>query len=203
MGNDLKGWNYIVFILIKNNFSFNTFTLANLYKYEPYFRQVYPANSHIKEKLRQTLQNLRKKGLLEFQSNKGSYRLIEYTLQDEGKIDKQQELVYLLSNISIPGWVKIGRTNSIDRRLKELYNTSVPLPFKVEESIETNSFEESSELEKGIHSIIDTLNPKLRKNTDAFKREFFNMSIEEGKSIFKLVTQIVNIIPNCDNRMIA
>ena len=54
------------------------------------------------------------------------YQLID---QEETIINKtskydENETVYLLSNESIPGWVKIGRTNSIERRLKELYNTS-------------------------------------------------------------------------------
>jgi hypothetical protein len=87
-----------------------------------------------KEKLRQTLQNLRDKSLLSFQS-RGTYQLLTDLKFVSNRKTNQQEIVYLLSNDSIPGWVKIGRTNAIDRRLKELYNTSVPLPFKLEESI--------------------------------------------------------------------
>jgi len=199
---NLKGWNFIVYTLIKNNFKHDSFSLNNLYKYEIYFSLVYPSNYHIKAKLRQTLQNLRDKGLLEFKE-KGNYRLIYDTIFVPVIEETHQELVYLLSNESIPGWVKIGRTNSVDRRLKELYNTSVPLPFKVEETIPTNTLEESRVLEKSIHSIIDTLNPKIRKQTEAYKREFFKMTAAEGKSIFKLVTQIIGITPNSDSRMSA
>ena len=107
----------------------------------------------------------------------------------------QQELVYLLSNESIPGWVKIGRTNQVDRRLSELYNTSVPLPFKLEDTIHTNSLKQSSELERSIHSIIDTINPDLRKNTEANRREFFKLSIDQGKQVFNLVSKIMKINP--------
>ncbi|MDY0302519.1 MAG: GIY-YIG nuclease family protein [Candidatus Moranbacteria bacterium] len=188
---DLKGWNFIVYTLIKNNFKNNPFTLDELYQFEKYFQQVYPSNFHIKDKLRQILQNLRDKGVLAFIS-KGNYQL----LVDFKEVESQtytQEVVYLLSNESIPGWVKIGRTNAIDRRLKDLYNTSVPLPFKVEETIETKTLENSRVLEKSIHSIIDTLNPNLRKNTDANRREFFKLSADEGKHVFKLVTQIMAI----------
>lgn len=198
----LKGWNFIVYILIKNNFKSEFFSLSDLYKYEPYFSLVYPSNYHIKAKLRQTLQNLRDKGLLQFKEY-GNYQLIYDDVLIPINEENHQELVYLLSNESIPGWVKIGRTNSVDRRLKELYNTSVPLPFKVEETIPTNTLEESRVLEKSIHSIIDTLNPNLRKHTEAYKREFFMMSTDEGKSIFKLVTQIIGIIPTHDNRITA
>jgi len=97
--------------------------------------------------------------------------------------------------------VKIGRTNAINRRLKELYNTSLPLSFRIEDKIETQSSEESRILEKSIPSIIDTLNPNLRKHTEAYRREFFRMSTDEGKSIFKLVTHIIGIIPTQEVRV--
>lgn len=200
MGINLKGWNFIVYILIKNNFKYKSFSLKDLYAFEPYFSQVYPANLHVKDKLRQTLQNLRDKGLILFHS-KGNYQLSQQIIMEEPTQIQHQEMVYLLSNESIPGWVKIGRTNSIDRRLKELYNTSVPLPFRLVESIVTNTFEESALLENSIHSIIDTLNPNLRKNTEAYRREFFRMTVDEGKSIFSLVNKIVGITPPQDVRV--
>lgn len=194
MNLNLKGWNFIVYTLIINNFKTLGFSLQELYQYEEYFKMVYPSNYHIKDKLRQTLQNLRDKGLLVFLAQ-GNYRLVNIKVSDEIVEVKKQELVYLLSNESIPGWVKIGRTNAIDRRVKELYNTSVPLPFKVEETIQTSTLEQSRVLEKSIHSIIDTLNPSLRKHTEASRREFFRLTINEGKSIFSLVNKIVGITP--------
>ncbi|MDY0277549.1 MAG: GIY-YIG nuclease family protein [Acholeplasma sp.] len=197
---NLRGWNFIVYTLIINNFKNHEFSLQELYQYEEYFRLVYPSNFHIKDKLRQTLQNLRDKGLLIFLSQ-GNYQMIYEIVRDEIVEEQKQELVYLLSNESIPGWVKIGRTNAIERRLKELYNTSVPLPFKVEEIIQTHTLEASKILEKSIHSIIDTLNPNLRKNTDASRREFFRMTIQEGKSIFTLVNKIVGISQEQDTRV--
>ena len=189
---DLKGWNYIVYTLIINNFKYKTFSLGDIYAYEPYFATVYPSNFHIKDKLRQILQNLRDKHLLIFKE-KGTYQLLPIKAAEHTAVDTGLELVYLLSNESIPGWVKIGRTNAIERRLKDLYNTSVPLPFKVEQTIPTNTLEESRTLEKSIHSIIDTLNPNLRKNTEAYRREFFKMTPEEGKNIFSLVSKIIGI----------
>ncbi|MFW6298068.1 MAG: GIY-YIG nuclease family protein [Bacillota bacterium] len=191
---DLTGWNYIVYVLIKNNFENRKFSLNELYEYEKYFAQVYPKNMHIKDKLRQTLQNLRDKGFIDFVS-RGRYQMIFDYEEVEDSL-KQEDLIYLLSNPSIPEWVKIGRTNSIERRLKQLYNTSVPLPFEVVETIKTETRESSEILEKSIHNIIDTLNPDLRKNTEANKREFFKMSPEEGKQIFELVSNIIGIQPN-------
>ena len=74
-------------------------------------------------------------------------------------------LLYLLSNLSMPLWVKIGHTNSIERRLKELYNTSTPLPFHLEDTIQTTSRASSLFIEKHIHALIETINPSLRKET--------------------------------------
>ncbi|VEU82747.1 GIY-YIG nuclease family protein [Acholeplasma hippikon] len=188
----LSGWNYIVYTLISRNFKHRVFTLQEIYDFEAYFKTVYPENFHIKDKLRQILQNLRDKGLLNFLSG-GKYQLIEKEINKKETIETKSEVVYLLSNESIPGWVKIGSSNDIERRLKELYNTSIPLPFKVEELITTKTLEESRVLEKSIHSIIDTINPNLRKNTEANKREFFKMTVDQGKSVFRLVSQIVGI----------
>jgi hypothetical protein len=38
--------------------------------------------------------------------------------------------------------------------------------------------------------LIDEINPNLRKNTNANKREFFNLSVEKGKKLFLLVAKI-------------
>lgn len=189
--NTLRGWDYIVYTLIKNNFGIERFTLQDLYRFEKYFQSVYPSNLHVQAKLRQTVQHLRDKGLLDF-SDKGIYRLLKIEQKAEESI-KKQELVYLLSNEAMPGWVKIGRTNQIERRLSDLYNTSVPLPFKAEDFIETITEEDSRSLEKSLHNIIDTINPDRRKNTEARKREFFKMSTEEAKNVFTLVRHINKI----------
>lgn len=186
---DLRGWNYIVYLLIKNNMGNREFKLEEIYAYEPYFKSVYPNNTFIKDKIRQILQNLRDKGYLQFIS-RGKYQLIEVSDWMVVEEDHTQELVYLLSNEAMPGWVKIGRTKQIERRLKDLYNTSVPLPFKEEYTIPTTTFNESHTLERSIHEIIDTINPNLRKNTEASKREFFNLSIDDAKRVFELVVRI-------------
>ncbi|MBM3209555.1 GIY-YIG nuclease family protein, partial [Candidatus Shapirobacteria bacterium] len=40
------------------------------------------------------------------------------------------EIIYILTNEAMLGYVKIGRTSDLMRRLKDLYITSVPLPFE-------------------------------------------------------------------------
>ena len=192
---ELKGWDFLVYTIINNYFSDNKeFTLQEVYSFEEKFKEVYPMNFHIKDKIRQVLQHLRDKGIISFVS-RGVYKMLPNEIVDIQVEEKHQNLVYLISNESIPGWVKIGRTSKIDQRLKNLYNTSVPLPFYLEGFITASSKEESMFIEKAIHTIIDTLNPDLRKNTEANKREFFKMTPEEGKKIFSLVAHITAINP--------
>jgi hypothetical protein len=189
---DLTGWNYIVFQLILNHFKSNEFTITELYKFERDFQSIYPANFHIKDKIRQILQNLRNQSYILFLGNGN------YVLQSKSFISKvdphtnEPNYVYLLSNSSLPDWVKIGRTNNLDRRLKELYNTSIPTPFKLEESIKTNNLQKAKIVEKSIHTLIDNLNPLLRKETEAKNREFFKISISLGKDLFSLASKIIN-----------
>lgn len=38
-------------------------------------------------------------------------------------------IVYVLSNLAMPGYLKLGRTNNLERRMDDLYTTGVPLPF--------------------------------------------------------------------------
>ena len=38
-------------------------------------------------------------------------------------------IVYILTNQSMPDTIKVGITDNFDRRVRELDNTSTPLPF--------------------------------------------------------------------------
>src|SRR5215211_1373296 len=51
------------------------FSLPEVYEFESHFSQLHPENHHVKEKLRQTLQHLRDKDVLEFVAP-GTYRLL-------------------------------------------------------------------------------------------------------------------------------
>jgi hypothetical protein len=97
-------------------------------------------------------------------------------------VSPKKEIVYILSNSSMPGLIKIGRTNrSVEDRLKELNNTSLPTEFFVEHTIETS---DSKFLEKMIHKNFD----KQRVNDN---REFFKIHheivIDYANSINKLL----------------
>jgi hypothetical protein len=86
--------------LIKNNFQNKPFVLKDIYKFEKNLKDFYPENNRIKEKIRQQLQILRKKNLLEFIDNKGAYKL--FITKNIEIIKTKESFVYLLSNPSIP-----------------------------------------------------------------------------------------------------
>lgn len=73
---DAKGWILDVMTcvdLIKKE----TFTLDEIYKFEQKLKLKYPSNNFIKDKIRQQLQLLRDKGIIEF-VGRGNYRKIKY-----------------------------------------------------------------------------------------------------------------------------
>lgn len=187
----LNGWNYLVYTVIKSKFKHNIFSLKDINAFFDEFKSVYPNNFHIEAKIRQTLQNLNRFEIIH-RIEPGVFQMkldaVYFSELEKGKKD----YVYLVSNVSIPGWVKIGRTNSIKNRMKSLYNSSVPFPFKVEKIIETKSMKESLVIEKGIHSFIDTVNPSLRKETEAKKREFFKLPVEKGIEIFNIIENMLS-----------
>lgn len=47
-------------------------------------------------------------------------------------------IVYVLINDAFDGYLKIGKTSNSEQRLKQLNNTSVPLPF-LEINIDANN----------------------------------------------------------------
>lgn len=52
MKSELTGWNYIVYMLIKNHFGNREFSLNEIYAFVPYFKTAYPNNNHIEDKIR-------------------------------------------------------------------------------------------------------------------------------------------------------
>jgi len=93
--------------------------------------------------------------------------------------------VYILTNPSFrEDWVKIGKTINIDERLKNLDNTSVPLPFEVFATLKTEKYNEA---EKLVHRYIQRFtNLRIRDN-----REFFNVQPEVALEIFKDVALVI------------
>ncbi|TLX17029.1 GIY-YIG nuclease family protein [Rhizobium sp. MHM7A] len=79
--------------------------------------------------------------------------------------------VYVLSNRSMPGMVKIGKTTRDPRtRAGELFASGVPTPFTIEATIETPNIDET---ESTVHRLL--VAHRVNK-----KREFFHVSVPEA-----------------------
>jgi hypothetical protein len=87
------------------------------------------------------------------------------------------KFVYVLSNESMPGIYKIGKTTNILNRLKELDSTQTPTPFKVELLYE---FDDHDYAEKKMHKIFNNL--RIRSN-----REFFKIDLSSLEEVFMLL----------------
>ena len=85
-------------------------------------------------------------------------------------------IIYILTNQSMPDTIKIGITDNLERRIKELDNTSLPLPFECYYAVEVK---DASKIEKKIHEGLD--DARIRDN-----REFFNTTPEQAKSILEI-----------------
>ncbi len=78
------------------------------------------------------------------------------------------EFVYILSNPSMPGLLKIGYTaKTVEERMRELQTTGVPKPFKLEFKIETDN---GILLESHLHKT-------FRQYREGSDREFFRIPL--------------------------
>jgi len=57
-------------------------------------------------------------------------------------------MLYIFTNESMPGLIKIGTTIDIKKRLKELDKTGIPTPFKLHYAIEVENYKQK---EKYLH----------------------------------------------------
>lgn len=88
------------------------------------------------------------------------------------------EIIYILTNEAMPGYVKIGRTSDLKERLRSLSRPSgVPLPFEVYYASEV---EDSQKDELWLHSIFSD-----RRVRD--EREFFKVDPERVVSALKRI----------------
>ena len=97
------------------------------------------------------------------------------------------EIIYILINEAMPGYVKIGRTNDLERRIRELDNTSVPLPF---ECFYACTVKDAQFAERQLHDAF--LDHRVRSS-----REFFEISPERAVAALKLA-EIENVTPKKD-----
>ena len=104
----------------------------------------------------------------------------------------ENQIVYVLSNPSMPNIVKIGKTtqSDVEHRMSQLYSTSVPLPFKCEYAVEV---EDCHKTEKALHVAFEPyrVNPR---------REFFAIAPEQAIAILKLLGS-KDMTPNVENQL--
>ena len=104
-------------------------------------------------------------------------------------------LVYILTNPSLDGWVKIGKTDNEDigERLNSLNRaTELPLSFRC---YATYAVDNPGDVEERIHSILDLANYSLRAremqtNGRERVREFFRLSPETAYGIFREIAEL-------------
>ena len=88
------------------------------------------------------------------------------------------EIVYVLTNPTMPGLIKIGRTTNLEQRVKSLSSdTGVPLPFEVFYACRVG---DANEVERALHNAFGDhrINPK---------REFSELDPERVYPVLKLV----------------
>jgi hypothetical protein len=98
------------------------------------------------------------------------------------------EIVYVLTNEAMEGMVKIGRTTtSVEQRIKELDNTSVPLPFQCFYAAEVGN---SALVESKLHRIFS--DKRIRTN-----REFFRADANQVREAIQLA-ELKDVTPRAD-----
>ena len=97
------------------------------------------------------------------------------------------EIIYILINESMPGYVKIGKTNNLEPRIRSLDTTSVPLPF---ECFYACTVKDAAFVER---QLLDAfMDHRVRSS-----REFFEIAPERAVAILKLV-EIEDVTPKKD-----
>jgi hypothetical protein len=98
------------------------------------------------------------------------------------------EIVYVLTNEAMEGMVKIGRTTtSVEQRIRELDNTSLPLPFQCFYAAEVAN---SALVEGKLHRIFS--DKRIRTN-----REFFRVDANQVREAIQLA-ELKDVTPRGD-----
>jgi len=98
------------------------------------------------------------------------------------------EIVYVLTNEAMDGMVKIGRTStSVEQRIRELDNTSMPLPFQCFYAAEVH---DSVVVEGKLHRIFS--DKRIRSN-----REFFRVDANQVREAIQLA-ELKDVTPRTD-----
>jgi hypothetical protein len=97
------------------------------------------------------------------------------------------EIIYILINEAMPGYVKIGRTTNLEQRIRSLDTTSVPLPF---ECFYACTVRDAQFAERQLHDAF--MDHRVRSS-----REFFEISPERAVAALRLA-ELENVTPGQD-----
>jgi hypothetical protein len=97
------------------------------------------------------------------------------------------EIIYVLINEAMPGYIKIGRTTNLEQRVRSLDTTNIPLPF---ECFYACTVENADFVERQLHDAF--LDHRVRSS-----REFFEISPERAVSALK-IAELKNVTPKND-----
>lgn len=97
------------------------------------------------------------------------------------------EIIYILINEAMPGYVKVGKTTNLEQRIRSLDTTGVPLPF---ECFYACTVKDSAFVEQQLHDAF--LDHRVRSS-----REFFEISPERAVAALRLA-EIENVTPKRD-----
>ncbi len=106
-----------------------------------------------------------------------------YDKVEEYELDKEvegsdNEIIYILTNEAMPGYVKVGRTdNGLEDRMRQLDNTSVPFPF---ECFYAARVEKARNAEQRLHDA-------FADHRVSSRREFFEIAPERVASALRMV----------------
>lgn len=97
-------------------------------------------------------------------------------------------VVYILTNEAMPGYIKIGRTDtSVEQRMRELDKTSIPLPFQCYYAARVA---DDQKLERTLHTAFG--DHRVRSN-----REFFKLDPYRAKVVIELLA-VEDVTPKDD-----
>lgn len=93
--------------------------------------------------------------------------------------NKPNQIVYVLTNPAMPGFVKIGKTTQaeVQTRMKQLYSTGVPLPFECAFACQV---QDATEVEQALHLAFGMV--RINPN-----REFFKLEPERVIAVLQLL----------------
>jgi|GEM_PF-2588835 len=97
--------------------------------------------------------------------------------------------IYVLTNESFhrDNWIKIGYAENVEKRVKELSGTAVPLPYEVYCTYEIPRLENTKDPDKLLHDLIQSLNPNLRITQN---REFFELDPWDAYQMLEAIAKM-------------